>query len=237
VKETLQKFNAITGRKSHSRHCTLLATAFLHDPAAPESLSLFKRPRKCCSSTRATIKSAHYMNVRTPRRRAVLVWRISRHYQATRWCRYDRHPTKAQSILFHSAYGQLHVVERYRLVDDGRALEVAFTVDDPVHSRCPGRQASGIRRSSDRWRRLSARGEAFAPIQDATGSFPSARRRPISECGSGSVKGACVCNGIGSHAVSLQMLEERTCPIGADRFGSWLLCTCGILRTAMQRRG
>jgi hypothetical protein len=63
---------------------------------------------------------------------------------------------------------KLHVVERYRLVEDGRTLEVTFTVDDP------GAVAMSWS-ASQRYQKVAqtpmeevvcAEGEAFAPIQD-----------------------------------------------------------------------
>jgi hypothetical protein len=63
---------------------------------------------------------------------------------------------------------KLHVVERYRLVDDGRTLEVTFTVDDPGAFTMPWS-------ASQRYQKVAqtpmeevacAEGEAFAPIQD-----------------------------------------------------------------------
>lgn len=63
---------------------------------------------------------------------------------------------------------KLHVVERYRLMDGGRSLEVTFTVDDPGAFTMPWS-------ASQRYQKLSqmpmeevvcAEGEAFAPIQD-----------------------------------------------------------------------
>jgi hypothetical protein len=63
---------------------------------------------------------------------------------------------------------KLHVVERYRVVDDGRTLEVTFTVDDPGAFTMPWS-------ASQRYQKIAqaameevvcAEGEAFAPIQD-----------------------------------------------------------------------
>jgi hypothetical protein len=63
---------------------------------------------------------------------------------------------------------KLHVVERYRLVDDGRSLEVTFTVDDPGAFTMPWS-------ASQRYQKIAqtameevvcAEGESFAPIQD-----------------------------------------------------------------------
>jgi hypothetical protein len=63
---------------------------------------------------------------------------------------------------------KLHVVERYRLVDEGRTLEVTFTVDDPGAFTMPWS-------ASQRYQKVArtpmeevvcAEGEAFAPIQD-----------------------------------------------------------------------
>jgi hypothetical protein len=63
---------------------------------------------------------------------------------------------------------KLHVVERYRLIDAGRTLEVSFTVDDPGAFTMPWS-------ASQRYQKLPqttmeevvcAEGEAFAPIQD-----------------------------------------------------------------------
>jgi hypothetical protein len=66
---------------------------------------------------------------------------------------------------------KLHVVERYRLVDDGRTLEVTFTVDDPGAFTMPWS-------ASQRYQKVAqtpmeevvcAEGEAFAPIQGRVG--------------------------------------------------------------------
>jgi hypothetical protein len=63
---------------------------------------------------------------------------------------------------------KLHVVERYSLVDDGKTLEVNFTVDDAGAFTMPWS-------ASQRYQKLDgtpmeevvcAEGEAFAPIQD-----------------------------------------------------------------------
>jgi len=63
---------------------------------------------------------------------------------------------------------KLHVVERYRLVDDGKTLEVSFTVDDEGAFTMPWS-------ASQRYQKVDktpmdevvcAEGEAFAPIQD-----------------------------------------------------------------------
>jgi hypothetical protein len=83
---------------------------------------------------------------------------------------------------------KLHVVERYRLVDDGRTLEVTFTVDDPGAFPMPWS-------ASQRYQKL-----AQTPMEEVVCAeakptrlsrtrvrlfFPSpARRRPISEWGS-----------------------------------------------------
>ena len=63
---------------------------------------------------------------------------------------------------------KLHIVERYRLVDEGRTLEVTFTVDDEGAFTMPWS-------ASQRYQKVAqtpmeevvcAEGEAFAPIQD-----------------------------------------------------------------------
>jgi hypothetical protein len=49
---------------------------------------------------------------------------------------------------------QLHVVERFKLIDDGKGLEVHFTVDDPGAFNAPGRElcviGTPLSRSSSR---------------------------------------------------------------------------------------
>jgi hypothetical protein len=63
---------------------------------------------------------------------------------------------------------KLHVVERYRVVDDGRTLEVTFTVDDSGAFTTPWSASQRYQKvaSSPLEEVVCAEGEAFAPIQD-----------------------------------------------------------------------
>ena len=48
--------------------------------------------------------------------------------------------------------GKLHVVERYRLVDDGKTLEVTFRIDDPDTFYQPWSAMARLRRVPAQWR-------------------------------------------------------------------------------------
>jgi hypothetical protein len=48
--------------------------------------------------------------------------------------------------------GKLHVVERYRLVDDGKTLEVTFRIDDPDTFYQPWTAMARLRRVPAQWR-------------------------------------------------------------------------------------
>ena len=78
---------------------------------------------------------------------------------------------------------KLHVVERYRLLDDGRTLEVTFTVDDPGAFTVPWS-------ASQRYQKVAqtpmeevvcAEGEAFAPIQDPQQALYPIPRAAVSD--------------------------------------------------------
>jgi hypothetical protein len=63
---------------------------------------------------------------------------------------------------------KLHVVERYRVMDNGKALEVNFTVDDPGAFTMPWSASQRYQKREDMHVEevVCAEGEAFAPIQD-----------------------------------------------------------------------
>jgi hypothetical protein len=62
---------------------------------------------------------------------------------------------------------RLHVVERYRLIDDGATLEVNFTVDDPGAFDMPWSASQRYQKTGEPLREVvCAEGEAFAPKQD-----------------------------------------------------------------------
>jgi hypothetical protein len=63
---------------------------------------------------------------------------------------------------------KLHVVERYRLADEGRGLEVSFTVDDPGAFTMPWSASQRYQKAAQTPMEevVCAEGEAFAPIQD-----------------------------------------------------------------------
>ena len=63
---------------------------------------------------------------------------------------------------------KLHVVERYRLTDDGRTLEVDFTVNDSGAFTVPWSASQRYQKvaSTPMEEVVCAEGEAFAPIQD-----------------------------------------------------------------------
>jgi len=63
---------------------------------------------------------------------------------------------------------KLHVVERYRLADDGRTLEVTFTVDDEGAFTMPWSASQRYQKAAQTPMEevVCAEGEAFAPIQD-----------------------------------------------------------------------
>ena len=75
---------------------------------------------------------------------------------------------------------KLHVVERYRVVDDGKTLEVTFKVDDEGAFSMPWSASQRYRKLDDTPMEevVCAEGEAFAPIQDpqqALYPIPSAK--------------------------------------------------------------
>jgi hypothetical protein len=62
---------------------------------------------------------------------------------------------------------KLHVVERYRLIDGGNALEIAVTVEDPGAFNTPWTASQRYRKDSDPLKEVvCAEGEASAPKQD-----------------------------------------------------------------------
>jgi hypothetical protein len=62
---------------------------------------------------------------------------------------------------------QLHVVERYRVIDGGETLEVNFTVDDAGAFNMPWSASQRYKKTSAPVREIvCAEGEAFAPSQD-----------------------------------------------------------------------
>ena len=63
---------------------------------------------------------------------------------------------------------KLHVIERYRVVDDGRTLEVTFTVEDEGAFKMPWSASQRYQKAAQRQMEevVCAEGEAFAPIQD-----------------------------------------------------------------------
>jgi hypothetical protein len=62
---------------------------------------------------------------------------------------------------------KLHVVERYRRVDDGNTLEVIFTVDDPGAFTMPWSASQRYKLDETPMREVvCAEGEAFANSQD-----------------------------------------------------------------------
>jgi len=63
---------------------------------------------------------------------------------------------------------KLHIVERYRVVDGGKTLEVTFTVDDPGAFNMPWSASQRYSKLDDTPMEevVCAEGEAFAPIQD-----------------------------------------------------------------------
>jgi hypothetical protein len=62
---------------------------------------------------------------------------------------------------------KLHVIERYRLIDDGRTLEVTFTVDDQGAFTMPWSASQRYQKAAQPMEEVvCAEGEAFAPIQD-----------------------------------------------------------------------
>ncbi len=63
---------------------------------------------------------------------------------------------------------KLHVVERYRVIDDGKTLEVTFTVDDPGAFTTPWSASQRYQKAPQPAMEevVCAEGEAFAPIQD-----------------------------------------------------------------------
>ena len=62
---------------------------------------------------------------------------------------------------------QLHVVERYHLIDGGQTLEVNFTVDDPGAFNMPWSASQRYKKIDQPMREIvCAEGEAFAPSQD-----------------------------------------------------------------------
>jgi len=77
--------------------------------------------------------------------------------------------TKAAVDYYNTPHtDKIHIVERYRLVDGGKTLEVTFTVDDPGaftkawsasqrYAKTPGTPLEEV---------VCAEGESFAPIQD-----------------------------------------------------------------------
>ena len=57
--------------------------------------------------------------------------------------------------------------DRYRLVDDGRTLEVTFTVDDEGAFTMPWSASQRYQKAAQSMEEVTcAEGEAFAPIQD-----------------------------------------------------------------------
>ena len=68
----------------------------------------------------------------------------------------------------HPHTDKLHVVERYRLADEGRGLEVSFTVDDPGAFTMPWSASQRYQKAAQTPMEevVCAEGEAFAPIQD-----------------------------------------------------------------------
>jgi hypothetical protein len=63
---------------------------------------------------------------------------------------------------------KLHVVERYRMIEGGKVLEVTFTVDDPGAFNMAWSASQRYTRQENTPMRevVCAEGEAFAPIQD-----------------------------------------------------------------------
>jgi hypothetical protein len=63
---------------------------------------------------------------------------------------------------------KLHIVERYRVVDDGKTLEVSFTVDDPGAFTMPWSASQRYQKAPQGVMQevACAEGESFAPIQD-----------------------------------------------------------------------
>jgi hypothetical protein len=62
---------------------------------------------------------------------------------------------------------KLHIVERYRVIDGGKTLEVSFTVDDPGAFTMPWSASQRYERLDQPMQEVvCAEGEAFAPIQD-----------------------------------------------------------------------
>lgn len=62
---------------------------------------------------------------------------------------------------------QLHVVERYHVIDGGNTLEVSFTVDDPGAFNMPWSASQRYKKTDAPFREVvCAEGEAFAPNQD-----------------------------------------------------------------------
>ena len=61
---------------------------------------------------------------------------------------------------------QLHVVERYRRVDDGKTLEVTFTVDDPGAFTMPWTGSQRYQLDDDTIQEVvCAEGEIYSPLQ------------------------------------------------------------------------
>jgi hypothetical protein len=63
---------------------------------------------------------------------------------------------------------KLHVIERYRRVDEGRTLEVTFTVDDPGAFTMPWSASQRYQKVAQTQLQelVCAEGEAHAPVQD-----------------------------------------------------------------------